>query len=118
VHLLQNVDKDKGDGQFNNPVDVVTDSAGFVCVTDFINRVQKLTNDGLFVAKLCDVSNGNGCNISDPSASHTGDLIKHAWGIAVDSFEVSNLPWTTSIISGIRTKALRPTLNLMNRIGG
>ena len=50
-----------GDGEFVDPSDIATDSAGNVYVTDYMNdRVQKFDSDGNFIAKRGDFGTGNG----------------------------------------------------------
>ena len=62
VTLLQNGDlKDTGDGQFNGPNGVATDSSGNVYVADTDNnRIQKFDSNGNFITKWGFDGDGDG----------------------------------------------------------
>lgn len=50
-----------GDGQFQLPTDVATDSSGNVYVADYQNnRIQKFTSDGAFITKWGSLGSGDG----------------------------------------------------------
>jgi sugar lactone lactonase YvrE len=62
-----------GDGQFNAPRGITTDSSGNVYVADTLNhRIQKFTSDGTFMSKWGSYGKGNG-QFNTP------------YGVAVDS---------------------------------
>ena len=72
-----------GNGEFNDPNAVATDTAGNVYVADRVNnRIQKFDNDGNFVTKW----GSSGIDSYGGSASGTGDgEFTYPEGIAVDN---------------------------------